>query len=99
MHLINSTPETRHNMTGKMKPLQRIGQWIDSIEIRHQKIARLLCQLIPASCPFARDIQFFGHQLWHIPPLCKLNPLYEQLMGLRFRALTFLAQEFSETVV
>lgn len=28
----------------------------------------------------------------HIPPMCKLNPLYDQVAGLRFRALSFLAE-------
>ena len=93
MHFINITPESADNITGKMKLIQPIGQWIESIEIRNPKMARLLCKLIPASCPFARDIQFFGYQLGSIPPLCQLNPLYDQLMGLRFRALTFLAQD------
>ncbi|WP_199328548.1 Mo-dependent nitrogenase C-terminal domain-containing protein [Anabaena azotica] len=36
--------------------------------------------------------QIFNHAIAHIPPLCKLNPLYEQLMGWRFRAQCYLAQ-------
>jgi hypothetical protein len=66
-------------------------RWIETIEFPDQKIkiARLLCQLIPASCPFARDLSFLEYTL-HIPPLCKLNPLYDYLMGLRWGALTFL---------
>ncbi|NJL20055.1 MAG: nitrogenase, partial [Leptolyngbyaceae cyanobacterium SM1_3_5] len=34
-----------------------------------------------------RDITCFGWAIAHIPPLCKLNPLYDQLVGLRFRSL------------
>jgi hypothetical protein len=30
--------------------------------------------------------------------LCKLNPLYEQLVGLRFRALSYLADDCGEDV-
>lgn len=61
------------------------------IRFRCQKLtAHLLCYLIPASCPFARDLHFRGYTL-HIPPLCKLNPLYIQIMKLRWQALSFLA--------
>lgn len=70
--------------------LYLIRQWLDAIEIRNTKIAHLLCKLIPAQCPFERDI-VFGHKRIHIPPMCKLNPLYEELVGLRFRASCYLA--------
>jgi hypothetical protein len=73
--------------------LRQVRQWLEAIEIHDAKVAILLCQLIPASCPFARRIQLFGHTVIQIPPLCKINPLYEQLMGLRFRALSYLADE------
>jgi hypothetical protein len=55
------------------------------------EIARLVCRIIPDSCPFERDISWFGHRL-HIPPLCKLNPFYGQLMEWRWQALMFLAE-------
>lgn len=78
--------------------LHPIRQRLDSIEVRDRQTAKTLCQLIPSNCPFARDIKFFGHTLLHIPPLCKINPLYEQLMSLRFRALVFLADVCGEDV-
>jgi hypothetical protein len=71
--------------------LQLLRQWLDQIEIHDREIARFVSNMIPAQCPFERDIKLFGRQIAHIPPLCKLNPLYEQLVGLRFRALCFLA--------
>ncbi len=71
---------------------QQGRQMLDAIEFHNPKIARLLCQVIPASCPFERNIQMFGHT-FHIPPLCKINPFYEQFVGLRFRALCYLADE------
>ncbi|MBW4630410.1 MAG: Mo-dependent nitrogenase C-terminal domain-containing protein [Iphinoe sp. HA4291-MV1] len=79
--------------------LNRIRRSLDSIEVRHPKIAHFLCKLIPAQCPFERDIKLFGHTFFHLPPLCKLNPLYEQLVGLRFRALCYLANEYEEMVI
>lgn len=75
-----------------------IRNWIDGIEIKNPHQAKELCKLIPAQCPFERDIQLFGRTLFHIPPLCKLNPFYEQLVFLRFRALCFLADECGEDV-
>ena len=73
--------------------LQPVRQWIDQVEIRDAKMAQRLAKAIPAQCPFERDIMLFGHKVAHIPPLCKLNPLYDQLVGLRFRALCYLVDE------
>lgn len=78
--------------------LRPLRQWLDKIEVRNPKLAHQLCQLIPAQCPFERDVKFLGHTLFHIPPLCKLNPLYEEVVGLRFRALCYLADECGEDV-
>uniref|UniRef100_B8HVL9 Mo-dependent nitrogenase family protein n=1 Tax=Cyanothece sp. (strain PCC 7425 / ATCC 29141) TaxID=395961 RepID=B8HVL9_CYAP4 len=78
--------------------LDPVRHWLDGIEMHDPRIARFLCKLIPPQCPFERDITVFGHKLLHIPPMCKLNPLYEQLVGLRFRALAYLADECHEDV-
>jgi hypothetical protein len=78
--------------------LQPLRQWLDGIEIPNPKIARFISSVIPAQCPFERDIMLLGRKVGHIPPLCKLNPLYEQLVGLRFRALCFLADRCGEDI-
>lgn len=78
-----------------LKPLR---EWLDGLDINEPKVARFLCKMIPSQCPFERDITLFDRKIVHIPPLCKLNPLYEQLVGLRFRALTYLADECKEDV-
>ncbi|HAA26397.1 MAG TPA: nitrogenase [Cyanobacteria bacterium UBA8553] len=75
-----------------------IGQRLEGIEVRDPKLARFLCRLIPARCPFERTLQIFGHTIIRIPPLCKLNPFYDQLMMLRFRALSFLADTCGEDI-
>lgn len=72
--------------------LSSIRQWLDSLKIEDPTIAQWCVSLIPAQCPFERDIIFLGQKIAHIPPLCKLNPLYEQLASLRFRSLCFLAE-------
>ncbi|MBW4447683.1 MAG: Mo-dependent nitrogenase C-terminal domain-containing protein [Spirirestis rafaelensis WJT71-NPBG6] len=78
--------------------LHPVRQWMESREINNPKLAHFLCQLIPAQCPFERDIKVFGRKLFHIPPMCKLNPLYEQVVTLRFKALCYLADECGEDV-
>ena len=78
--------------------LYPVQEWLDHLDVQDPKIARFLCKLIPAQCPFERDVNLFGRTIAHIPALCKLNPLYDQLVGLRFRALSYLADECGEDV-
>ncbi|NET01866.1 MAG: nitrogenase [Sphaerospermopsis sp. SIO1G2] len=78
--------------------LHPMRDWLDGLEIHDPGIARFLCKMIPSQCPFERDVTLFGRKIVHIPPMCKINPLYEQLVGLRFRALSYLADECQEDV-
>ncbi len=78
--------------------LHPVKDWLEQMDIHDPKLARFLCKMIPSQCPFERDINLFGRRVAHIPPLCKLNPLYEQLVSLRFRALSYLADECGEDV-
>lgn len=78
--------------------LKTVRQWLDNFQVGDRLLAHRLCKLIPAQCPFERDVKLFGKKLFHIPPMCKLNPLYEELVGLRFRALCYLADECGEDV-
>lgn len=87
-------PDHEHHVR-LLKPVQ---QWLDQLEVHDPRLARFLCRLIPPQCPFERDIKLFGHKVVHIPPMCKLNPLYDQLVGLRFRALSYLADDCKEDV-
>lgn len=79
-------------------PLDPMRNWLDGMQVHDPKVAKFLCRLIPPQCPFERDIKLFGRKIVHIPPLCKLNPLYDQLVGLRFRALSYLADECKEDI-
>lgn len=78
--------------------LNPIRERLDAIDIRDRKLAHLICNLIPAQCPFERDITLFGKTIAHIPPMCKLNPLYYQFVGLRFRSLCYLVDECGEAI-
>jgi hypothetical protein len=78
--------------------LSPVQDWLDHLEVQDPRLARFLCKMIPPQCPFERDVTLFGRKIVHIPPLCKLNPLYEQLVGLRFRALSYLADDCHEDV-
>lgn len=78
--------------------LHPIRQWFDRFEVHTPKTAHRIAKYIPAQCPFERDIKLFGKTIAHIPPLCKLNPLYEEFVSLRFRALCYLADECGEDI-
>lgn len=85
-------------------PLLPLRQWLNGIDFSLQRrslldnywLARRICHLIPNHCPFERDIRLFG-RTYHIPALCQINPLYPELMSLRWRALTLLAEVFGES--
>jgi hypothetical protein len=85
-----------HNLFDEI--MQPIRGFLDAIEVKNPKTARLICKLIPAQCPFERDVKLFGRTLFHIPPMCKINPVYEELVSLRFRALCFLADVCGEDI-
>jgi tellurite resistance protein len=91
--LLTPSSETEH-----LDVLHPVRDWLDHMDVHDPKVARLLCKMIPSQCPFERDITLFGRKLVHIPPLCKLNPLYDQMVRLRFRALSYLADECGEDV-
>ncbi|NJR37776.1 MAG: nitrogenase [Leptolyngbyaceae cyanobacterium CSU_1_4] len=78
--------------------LSPVQDWLDRLEVQDPRLARFLCRMIPSQCPFERDVTLFGRKIVHIPPMCKINPLYEQLVGLRFRALSYLADQCQEDV-
>lgn len=96
--------ETTTDAAVSLKPgsqkdvLAPMREWLDHLDMQDPKVARFLCKMIPPQCPFERDIKLFGRKIVHIPPMCKLNPLYEQLVGLRFRALSYLADDCGEDI-
>jgi hypothetical protein len=94
---INQIAEN-HQVRSKFDLLRKVRQWFDAIEIDNPEFAKFIAKLIPAQCPFERDIIIFGRKIVHIPPLCKFNPLYEQFVGLRFRALCYLVDECGEDI-
>jgi tellurite resistance protein len=109
--LQDSTPSTKLVTASEISPdpayqdvvelqslLDPVREWLDKMEVHDPKLAHFLCKMIPSQCPFERDINLFGRKVAHIPPLCKLNPLYEQLVGLRFRAMSYLADDCGEDI-
>lgn len=86
MAIQSDCSETEHTP----EVIEALRRWLDRIEPSDRDMARFLVRLIPAQCPFERDVVVFGKKLVHIPPMCKINPLYEQLSMLRFRCLCFL---------
>jgi len=78
--------------------LQPLREILNNLDVKDPELAHRLCEMIPPQCPFERDVKLFGRTLFHIPPLCKMNPLYEEVSYLRFRALCYLADECGEDV-
>lgn len=79
-------------------PLKPARTWLDQLSVEDPRLARFVCKLVPSQCPFERDVTLFNRKVVRIPPMCKINPLYEQLVGLRFRALSYLADDCGEDV-
>jgi hypothetical protein len=75
-----------------------VRNWLNSITIGDRNLAHRLCKLIPNQCPFERKIELFGRTIVSIPPMCKLNPLYDEVIALRFRAICYLADVCGEDV-
>lgn len=82
-----------HPLSALLHPIQ---QRLESIEISNPQTARSLCKIIPARCPFERQLKLFDYTLVRIPPLCKLNPFYDQIVNLRFKSLVYLADHCGE---
>ncbi len=72
--------------------------WLNQVKVCDRSTAHAIASVIPAQCPFERDIKLFGHFIAHIPPLCKLNPFYNEFVDLRFRSLCYLADECGEDI-
>lgn len=79
-------------------PFQPVRHYLDQIQVSDPRYAHLICHLIPPQCPFERDVIFFQRKIMHIPALCKLNPFFDEVVALRFRALTFLADTCHEDI-
>ncbi|MGL4882789.1 MAG: Mo-dependent nitrogenase C-terminal domain-containing protein [Waterburya sp.] len=105
LHL-SSWINSAHQKQSSVKPIKNrkpdllapLRQWLNNIEIKDSVFAHRLCQLIPNQCPFEREIRLFGRMIAKIPPMCKLNPLYNEVVALRFRAICYLADVCGEDV-
>ncbi len=89
-YYIESSAPARH--WNPFRPaINALKSWLDGIEMQTMVQAQWICQLIPSHCPFQRDIRV-GNRTLHIPALCQINPVYEQLVALRLRAATYIAE-------
>jgi Mo-dependent nitrogenase C-terminus len=82
----------------KFDILLPVRQWLNDCNVSSPEAAHRICSLVPSQCPFERDIKLFGRTVAHIPPLCKLNPLFDEVVGLRYRALCYLADECGQDI-
>lgn len=114
MNLVQHTFETLHLSTwierrqrqlpsfrikkSKIDLLSPLRKWLDGIEIDNSAFAHRICRLIPSQCPFEREIRLLDLTILKIPPMCKLNPLYNEVIALRFRAICYLADTCGEDI-
>ena len=82
----------------KVDLLSPLRRWLDSIEIKDSAFAHRICKSIPSQCPFEREIKILNRTVLKIPPMCKLNPLYNEVIALRFRAICYLADTCGEDI-
>jgi len=95
VYFVSYQQQAAHSVKDWFFPLR---ERLNRLQIRNESTAHLICRLIPMQCPFEQEIYLLGRKIGHIPPLCQLNPLYEELIGLRFRALCYLADECGKDV-
>lgn len=93
-----SKKSLQSNSLFSLDVLGPLRQWLNNIDMRNPAQAHLICQLIPAQCPFEQEIRIGCLIHISVPPLCKLNPLYEEVVSLRFRALCYLAEGCSADI-
>ncbi len=82
----------------KIDLLSPLRKWLDNVEVKDSVVAHRICKSIPSQCPFERQVTLMGRTVLRIPPLCKLNPLYNEVIALRFRAICYLADVCGEDV-
>jgi Mo-dependent nitrogenase C-terminus len=82
----------------KIDLLSPVRKWLDDLAIKDRAFAHRICRIIPSQCPFEREIKLLGRTLVKIPPMCKLNPVYNEVIALRFRAICYLADTCGEDV-
>lgn len=87
-----------HLVKTKIDIFAPLRNWLNNIEINNSAIARRICQSIPSQCPFEREIKFWGRTILKVPPMCKINPVYDEVVSLRFRAICYLADVCGEDV-
>ena len=91
------TAAEREPQGRRLNLLAPIRRWIDQTQVTNCRVAHFICRVIPSHCPFERDITLFGYTV-HIPALCRLNPVYEEIVGLRLRALNYLIDTCDEDI-
>ena len=90
--------DATHSAKLKIDLFAPLRKWLDNLEVSSNTMAHRICKLIPSQCPFEREIKVLGRTILKVPPMCKINPLYNEVIGLRFRAICYLADVCGEDV-
>ena len=91
--LISSLVPYSTRVTQAWKRLDPLKHWLNGLDPGDERISSFIAHLIPFLDPFGCDIDLFAHKLVQIPVMCKINPLFEQFLAVRFRCLGHLSVE------
>ncbi|BFM38354.1 Mo-dependent nitrogenase C-terminal domain-containing protein [Synechocystis sp. LKSZ1] len=94
---LHSHPISAPGPASGLEILRPLRDWIDRLDVNNRFFAHQVCRIIPCCCPFERTFSLMGREI-HIPALCELNPVYNELVGLRFRSLSYLADVCGEDI-
>jgi len=90
-------PLSLHLPRAPIAPLTPLRQWLNGFEVHQSWVAHWICYLVPNTCSSGYDLRILGRSWGHLPPLCQLNPLHEELLDLRFRAADFLYDQKTQS--
>ena len=85
--LISSLVPCSTRVIQPWKPLDPLKHWLNGLDLGDERISSFIAHLIPFPYPFGRNINLFARKLVQIPPMSKINALFDQLVSLRFRCL------------
>ena len=80
-------------------PLKPLRNWLENLNISNPQASAQAVSTDPIPMSLSSAISIYlGARSYIFPPMCKLNPLYEEVVMLRFKAMCYLADECGEDI-
>jgi hypothetical protein len=74
LYVYSEPRSTRCRQTLNLDLFRPLRQWVSHLRVETPRRARKVAELIPAQCPFERDIVLYGRSIAHIPPPVQAQP-------------------------